>query len=318
MNPAQSIATQQQLINHYQWQYHSEPLQLNDLHLSVLTQQSLWCVKLRCQQQSFALYFSDESLQQFATALRDPLPFQRLPSALLEALFETWLAPLQKSYFALFGDYFAIESVDMTQAITLEHCLVFDVHLHASFHVYLDVKDVDLAHLAAVLNLKEKPPAPELLCHCQLVLGTGVLTLEEQQQLAIGDVLFFDACYYQQQQLRLDIQHQERWLVDIKDEPSLDAAAPQQTLTIVQAWPTSVANKPAFAVSLDFCLMAQNRTFGELNQYTTGSVFEFSQPPDVKIDIRHNQASVAKGELVKIGETLGVRILKMMGANIAC
>lgn len=61
-------------------------------------------------------------------------------------------------------------------------------------------------------------------------------------------------------------------------------------------------------LSLEAFIGEADITVAELNEVTEGTVIELNTPLNQSVDLRLNGISIAKGELVAVGDNFGVRI----------
>ena len=79
------------------------------------------------------------------------------------------------------------------------------------------------------------------------------------------------------------------------------------------AQPNAVFDLNTVQVELDFSLPSQTLSLPDVQNLQPGYVFESDCNPDSPILIKVNNQVIANGELVKVGEKLGVRILDVAG-----
>lgn len=169
--------------------------------------------------------------------------------------------------------------------------------------------DAALAHLAAVVERAPAVPVFEdvgVPVPVKVIAGEVRLTLVELQAVEVHDVLLADlAAYAQEKQARL-------WA----SGRALGAGTLQGgsfTLkTLNPAGPTTMADTAAtvndLEIQLTFVVGEATLTVGDLRTLAPGHVLQLTEPAGLGITICANGKPIGKGELIEVGDRLGVRV----------
>lgn len=179
------------------------------------------------------------------------------------------------------------------------------------------VDDAGLQRVAALLgSTPAQAPADAfglVPFRAQLVIGETRLAVGDFQRLERGDIVLLDRHANSQMPLcdlaftdalRFRMRQQEgRFILDrmATDTAPAPSAAPA-------AAPT--ASLDSLPVHLVFEAGEKRLTLGDLRQLDSGYTFELDAPADKPLTIRANGQAIGTGELVQIGDRLGVRVLE--------
>ena len=175
----------------------------------------------------------------------------------------------------------------------------------------------DLPALEFLLQIwRQAPLVPlrnlaELPVHISLECGRLTLAADELAQLESGDLLLAELISRPAEgEVRLQINQQTFALASWKNQlvtinrMSSEPPAPSSN-------PNQAANVETIPVRLSFSLGDTSLTVRELGSIQPGYVFEFPSPGSGQVSIYANGKLFGLGEIVELGERLGVRILEI-------
>ncbi|MEC8325387.1 MAG: type III secretion system cytoplasmic ring protein SctQ [Pseudomonadota bacterium] len=296
----------------------SEQVTCHQLHQISKPQGEL--VKIECAvgQQLFSLFATHTALQTWLERQGYALSIASLPSALLEALIEKLLSPLQGSFKQLFGEFVAIASISLSSPYKADEesfCCEFTLSTPDDLALIIALKQHQLARLISQNPISVRQDLLAIDLKLSVSMGKTILPQTDYLALACGDVVFFDQCYFDKEQ---------RVCLSIENTPAWQAQLNNHTITIEHSWsntmseeqlaqPNAVFDLNTVQVELDFSLPSQTLSLPDVQNLQPGYVFESDCNPDSPILIKVNNQVIANGELVKVGEKLGVRILDVAG-----
>ncbi|MCJ2013130.1 type III secretion system cytoplasmic ring protein SctQ [Methylobacterium sp. J-076] len=204
----------------------------------------------------------------------------------------------------------------------------------ADFAAELDLDPSGEEGRAAVLALVEALPAQpaslaDLPVPVAAVAGHTRLTLRHLAGLAPGDVVLPDLWHLDRGEIRLVLgtghaatadRHGATLTTPFRPIP----AGGEGTGDTTMAQGTRKAGAPAMGgeaeldavgVTLAFELGRRTVTVGELRGIGPGHVFDLGLAPDEAVDLVANGARIGRGEIVKLGERLGVRVVRLFGQD---
>lgn len=182
----------------------------------------------------------------------------------------------------------------------------------AWMHGSISGDDAALAHLA---SLMEKAPVvarddSKIPVPVQLAAASLKLTLAELQSLERHDVIFADlAAYKASQQCSL---HASTWAFgtgQLTDKTfKLQQLLPTPATTMAADATSSVNN---VEIELTFVVGQTTLTVGELRSLAAGFTIELPTPAGSALTICANGKPIGQGELIEVGDHLGVRITEL-------
>ncbi len=170
---------------------------------------------------------------------------------------------------------------------------------------------------------KQHPPIPRIATSLpmQLALSIGDVKLSaaELQSLQIGDLLFLDRCHY------LPAHDLYKAILLIEGLPAFegDLSAHELELCTVlletRGEPMDAHQEPSPATSTAAALdqlplevhveVAKiEMTWGEVSALSPGNVIPIQSHPDLGVTLTVHQKVIAHGEIVQLGDTIGIRI----------
>ncbi|UII69388.1 type III secretion system cytoplasmic ring protein SctQ [Pseudomonas sp. HN11] len=258
------------------------------------------------------LRLSAAALEQLLLPLALPFDVQQLPALPRSLLLELALLDLIETLEPLLG-----QPVQLLDAGESHDLFAVQLALQLTFANQPPMSaQLDLSESAAVLvaqllaQYAQPEPAPLLALHQTLTVTAGWqwLSLGELRSLRWGDVLMLEQgpgllldldgrlqarCQYQGEVLRLQ---------EALKAPFLE---PENTMTDVDA-ATALDDLPLKLV----CQVGSlELTLAQLRELGAGSLLQLSTPGVDSVDLMVNGRRVGQGQLVKIGDGLGVRLL---------
>jgi type III secretion protein Q len=185
----------------------------------------------------------------------------------------------------------------------------------------LSLTAVELQRIAALVS----PVAPQpngddfdlVPFPARLVMGETRLAAGEYQALERGDIILLDRHAASESPLcdlvfSTSISYRARQQEGrlILDRMATDTAAPNPAPAAAPA----AANLDTLPVHLVFEAGHKQLTLAELKRLEPGYTFELDQPADRPLTIRANGQAVGVGELVQIGDRIGVRVLEWVAS----
>lgn len=189
-----------------------------------------------------------------------------------------------------------------------------------------------IAGLVAALAPRDGPLASQLEnaglpLSLYLDIGYATLSIEELQQLGLGDVLPMERSFVSAERV-LWLQAPGAGGLHVQlpaADAAEDAAAHAPSLTVVQSWthampafetPTNeAAGFDAIPVRLSFDLGEISLTLAELRALQPGQAIRLGRPLAGAVRIRANGALVGEGELVEIDGLLGVSVSQLFAVS---
>ncbi|MDV5086518.1 type III secretion system cytoplasmic ring protein SctQ [Vibrio diabolicus] len=262
--------------------------------------------------QTIQVDFCRAQLQKWLESTLNATAFESLPNSLQLALLSSQIEPHSEAFKALFGQLPILSQLQPLESSQVqEHTLMLTLNkpngslclwVSEGANVLLDV----LPNSASL-------QARHLVLPVWLSLGKTHLLLSEFNSLELGDVIFFDDCYIDQQQAIFQVSNQNLWRCQLDDqilhiiekETNMNDVNTSEMLTDHQQLP----------VELTFDIGHQTITLEQLNQLQPGYVFELNQPVSKPVTLRANGKIVGECELVNVNEHLGVRVLELFGGT---
>lgn len=170
--------------------------------------------------------------------------------------------------------------------------------------------DAALTHLASLMERAPVTPQDDAQVPvlAQLVAGSMTLKLTELKSLEIHDVLFAELMDYKaakQCALYFSGRHFGLGTVDAKIF-SLKQLTPAPAKIMAADAPIPTVND--IDIELTFVVGQTTLTVGELRSLAPGFTFELSTAAGTGLTICANGRPIGKGELIEVGEHLGVRV----------
>lgn len=262
--------------------------------------------------QTIQVDFCRAQLQKWLESTLNATAFESLPNSLQLALLSSQIEPHSEAFKALFGQLPILSQLQPLESSQVqEHTLMLTLN-KPNGSLCLWVSEGANVLLDALPN-SASLQARHLVLPVWLSLGKTHLLLSEFNSLELGDVVFFDDCYIDQQQAIFQVSNQNLWRCQLDDqilhiiekETNMNDVNTSEMLTDHQQLP----------VELTFDIGHQTITLEQLNQLQPGYVFELNQPVSKPVTLRANGKIVGECELVNVNEHLGVRVLELFGGT---
>lgn len=297
----------------------SSHLKLSHLRQIELPTEPHLSIKCSVGKYHFSVFIAPSALQSWLVQNGYTLSPLDLPTLLLEALIEKILSPSQATFKQLLGDFVVIESIHQKHTMTLEEnmfCCEFTLNSPEEVLLIVQLDLQQLSKLITVFPSTQMNINSNLLLKLSLSIGNSQLTQREYASLNCGDVVFFDHCYFSKdQRICLSINNQPAWLAQLDNQKIKIESPWSKTMSEEQlTQPNAVFDLNTVQVALDFTLPSQTMSLPDVQNLKPGYVFESDCNPDSPILIKVNNQVIANGELVKVGEKLGIRILDIVGS----
>ncbi|MDO9342624.1 MAG: type III secretion system cytoplasmic ring protein SctQ [Pseudomonas sp.] len=258
------------------------------------------------------LRLSAAALEQWVLPLALPFDVQQLPALPRSLLLELAVLDLIETLEPLLGHPVQLlDAADGQAVFAMQVALELSFGSQPAMSVQLDLSEgaaVLVAQLLAQYAPIAPDPLPALRQTLAVVAGRQWLSLGELRSLRPGDVLMLEQgpgllldldgrlqarCQYQGEVLRLQ---------EALKAPFLE---PENTMTDVDA-ATALDDLPLKLV----CQVGSlELTLAQLRELGAGSLLQLNTPGVDSVDLMVNGRRVGQGQLVKIGDGLGVRLL---------
>lgn len=252
-------------------------------------------------------------------------------------LLELALAPFLDAAEGLTGKKLRIESVEDIEAPSDAIVTFFEGALDgADFVAALALPSQVGGAAQAVTALLDRLPGrsvrlPDLSLPLTWVAGFTQLTVGQLSALSLGDVVLPELWHPRWRELRvvLSTTHVAMALRDANRARLKTALRPiparspaygrkdmrQDATTEAAAPARDETNIDAVGLTLNFELGQRWITLAELKQIGPGYVFDLDLSPDEPVDLVVNESRIGRGEIVSIGERLGVRVVRLFGQS---
>jgi len=249
----------------------------------------------------------------------------QLPAALRLALLSAALAPLVDGLRALSGMDFRVTDDVVSAPLRGLALAMWQAPRERELpDAVLHLDGPALAGLIAVLErlppAPAAPPSPELPVALTIAYGTTRLSVRELRALEPGDVLLIPPgpdpgqppMILRQARRPLAAAHFEdgRFVIDRLMEDPMSEIDPMD----VEESPIRIQDPDEIEVRIDFELSRISLPLGELRNIRPGYSFELDVPAPGSVRIVSGGREIGRGELVRIGDRLGVRVTELFSA----
>lgn len=257
------------------------------------------------------LVIQAEQTQMYLNEFLKGTPFNLLPKLLQLEFITAAITPYQDLLADTFGQQAVIASIKTTEIAASDVISGFINFIHQQIGVTCWIKNDPTFIFAAF------PPAPSTIgphipLQYSLAIGHTSLSLNETKSLQSGDIIFFDINYLTDNQAILIIENKPVWHCSLIDNLITITAAEIENL--MSSDNTDIQSLP---INISFEIGEQTVTVAELSQLQEQYVFELSGPLDQPVKIKANGKVLATGELVKISDHLGVRVMDLINKEIS-
>lgn len=164
----------------------------------------------------------------------------------------------------------------------------------------------EIEYFFKLLPIKENFNSSCIELPFSLCIGQTEITESELACLDIGDIIFFQYNYIENNQLSLFIAGKPFWRCHL-NEHSLTILE-MEVDKHMQPNKKSIQSLP---ISITFEIGEHVATIEELNQLQENYVFELNSPLDQPVKINANGKTIGIGELVKVTDHIGVRVVTL-------
>ncbi|NRD71759.1 type III secretion system cytoplasmic ring protein SctQ [Shewanella sp. VB17] len=257
------------------------------------------------------LLIQAEQTQGYLNTLLQGTPFNLLPELLQLEFIAAAIAPYQTLLADTFGQQAVIASIrtiEIAASDVMSGCInIINQQIGITCWIKNDPKFI----FAAL------PPAPSTIGNhipllYSLAIGYTSLSLDETKSLQPGDIIFFDINHLTDSRAVLIIENKPIWHCSLIDNQITITAA-----EIENPMPSDNTDIQSLPINISFEIGEQTVTVAELSQLQEQFVFELSGPLDQPVKLKANGKVLATGELVKINEHLGVRVINLMNKEIS-
>ena len=257
------------------------------------------------------LVIQAEQTQMYLNEFLKGTPFNLLPKLLQLEFITAAITPYQALLADTFGQQAVIASIKTTEIAASDVISGFINFIHQQIGVTCWIKN-DPTFIFAALPPAPSTIGPHIPLQYSLAIGHTSLSLNETKSLQSGDIIFFDINYLTDNQAILIIENKPVWHCSLIDNLITITAAEIENL--MSSDNTDIQSLP---INISFEIGEQTVTVAELSQLQEQYVFELSGPLDQPVKIKANGKVLATGELVKINDHLGVRVIDLINKEIS-
>ncbi|MFI0477828.1 MAG: type III secretion system cytoplasmic ring protein SctQ [Candidatus Rhabdochlamydia sp.] len=220
----------------------------------------------------------------------------------------------------------------LTTILPKENCICMDIGIHhpkkvlwgriicpVSFHQTFKT------HFAnATFSIDESSLAKDIDLAVSAQIGYTKLTLSQWEKIAVGDFLILDVCSYSPYTTKgtatLFLEQNPLFTVICKpnnckiidyayQEESMDEDFKEEEITQELEEPLIPIPDALLTIHVEIARVRMN--LKKLTQLKPGNVIELAARPEQGVKLILNGKAVAKGELIQLGDVLGVKILQV-------
>ncbi|MBB1268976.1 type III secretion system cytoplasmic ring protein SctQ [Shewanella sp. SR44-3] len=255
-------------------------------------------------------FTQEEQLQTFLDDALQGTPFKLLPELLQLSFLSAEIIPYQGLLANKFGQQMvitAIKALELDESnITCGYINLVRDQIGVTCWIEANSEFIFNALPQAKNTLGPHIPLPYALA-----IGQTSLSLKDAQSLEAGDIIFFDINYLKNEQAVLMIANRAMWRCHLVDNRiTLIATEIEKPMSSDN---TDIQSLP---INISFEIGEQLVTVAELSQLQEQFVFELSGSLDQVVKLKANGKVLATGELVKVNDHLGVRVINLMNQEL--
>jgi type III secretion protein Q len=249
----------------------------------------------------------------------------------LSLLIELALAPLLAAIETSTGTLLTLRSssrrasADLATLDAQSHWLAFQGTLDGvPFELALEFDGHAVENVIALLRhaAPSRLPLAETFAPVVAILGAGAvrLPLRMLRDLHHGDVLIPDEFPFERGEVELTFGHRYRAVARLEENGARVRSAPQRIESTQENNAMEVKSAPRVVetddlgdleIQLTFELGRQTVELEQLRTITPGYVFPLGRSPDDPVDVVANGRRIGRGEIVRVGDGLGVRLIRL-------
>lgn len=252
-----------------------------------------------------------EQIQVFLRDLLQGTPFNLLPELLQLEFISTAIAPYQTLLANKFGQQAIIASMKPVELAASEATSGYINFTHNQTGIACWIEN-DPRLIFSTLPLAPSVLGAEIPLPYSLAIGRTSLSLNETKSLEAGDIIFFDINHLIDNQAVLIIANRAMWRCSLVENRVTITAA-----EVESPMPSDNTDIQSLPINISFEIGEQTVTVAELSQLQEHFVFELSGPLDQPVKLKANGKVLATGELVKVNDHLGVRVISLMNQEIS-
>lgn len=259
---------------------------------------------------SITIFVQTEQIQAFLNDKLQGTPFSLLPELLQLSFLSAEIAPYQSLLANTFGQQAVITTIKALELVksSLTSGYINLIRNQTGLTCWIDNNPQFIFNVL--------PQAPSLIgatipLPYALAIGQTSLSLKEAQSLEAGDIIFFDTNHLKNEQAVLMIANRAMWRCHLVDNRVTLIAT-----EIEKPMPSDNTNIQSLPINISFEIGEQLVTVAELSQLQEQFVFELSGPLDQVVKLKANGKVLATGELVKVNDHLGVRVINLMNQEL--
>ena len=271
--------------------------------ISSFTQLKGYSLTILIGEQVMKCYFQSSQIQSFLSERLGAVTFDILPTAMKKELIISVIEPYQSNFINIFNERVIIDSIELVSVLKSK-----------TKYSFLSITDNGCTIVLWLKNNPELifnsfPSETNKVTHYPFIkvsfsVGHTFLILSELKTLGIGDVIFLDSNLLGQDQLIMLVSNKPLWRCSLNE--SSFTVVNKECEKPMSSDHTDINTLP---INLTFEVGEQLISFHELSKMQEQYVFELNTPIENPIKIKANGMAIATGELVKINEQIGVRVL---------
>lgn len=257
------------------------------------------------------LLIQAQQTQVYLNELLKGTPFNLLPELLKLEFIAAAIAPYQRLIADTFGQQAVIASIktiELPASNVISGCINF---INQQIAVTCWIEN-DPQFIFTALPHAQSTISSHIPLQYSLAIGHTSLSLDETKSLQPGDIIFFDINHVIDNQAVLIIANKPIWRCSLIDNQITITAA-----EVENPMPSDNTDIQSLPINISFEIGEQTVTVAELSQLQEQFVFELSGPLDQPVKLKANGKVLATGELVKINDHLGVRVINLMNKEIS-
>lgn len=252
-----------------------------------------------------------EQIQVFLRDLLQGTPFNLLPELLQLEFISTAIAPYQTILANKFGQQAIIASMNPVELAASNATSGYINFTHNQTGIACWIEN-DPRLIFSTLPLAPSVLGDDIPLPYSLAIGRTSLSLNETKSLEAGDIIFFDINHLIDNQAVLIIANRAMWRCSlVENRVTITATEVESTM------PSDNTDIQSLPINISFEIGEQTVTVAELSQLQENFVFELSGPLDQPVKLKVNGKVLATGELVKVNDHLGVRVISLMNQEIS-
>ena len=279
-----------------------------------------YTVSLTINDQSVHWFINHALLDQLLTSPLDHNAIRKLPDDLSQAALQHAFDPILSLASQVTGLTIEFADIEHSPSGSEPKELCLNLNIAGTKHKSLLSATPFVLEILSQLPAHLQEQVPDISIWANLFLGRSILSVQEVNELAMGDVVFLQQ-HVTGQQLAVRINKHTAFVGEangtaITLRQRMDLMEEQEELEQQPTEQVTETEKPGISLSelsveLLFEIGNQQFTAREIQEMKPGYVFELDRPVEQPVSVRANGKLIAQCELVQIDNRLGARITKL-------